>query len=540
MKRARTLNPLQPSTVGLVAIAVFAAETAITGLPHGEDLDAAFIRMKVADSVTTHEVLPVEIIMRNTGTATWSGSSIRLRSVDPRDPLTWGTDYILIAQGTAVGPGDEVTFRSHLRAPAKAGEARFQWQMRKDGTSWFGDLTPVRMIRIAARPTDERPNTGRVERAPDERRVLSFSDFAYIGSFKPPRTVADARGAFSESGLALRPAVNGRDRLLMNYTHPKQVLFEIEIPELSVVEDSDHTELKIADVKRIWGSFGISKPGEDTIHPNGGFVWIEETQTLFWTWYHGYKTGPAPPVLGRTRLSPDGRMAHSGPWTVEPPSGLYKSYWGGVVLLPRPFAERYTAGNRLALGFGGYYSICGPASRGPALGAIPEPSPTRASVPVTEMLVYRHDAPAPRDGNYFNANCGYWSEQPTGPDHGTWTYDDWCRAGVFIDTPTGHAYAVFARIATGRLGYDYGTITSTGASQYWYFYDPRDLGEAASGKRHPWQSKPTSTAKVAYPLGHAVTGAAFDAKTRRLYLCATHAYPEGRESYPAIHVYRVQ
>jgi hypothetical protein len=153
------------------------------------------------------------------------------------------------------------------------------------------------------------------------------------------------------------------------------------------------------------------------------------------------------------------------------------------------------------------------------------------------MLCHPHDAPAPRDGDYFNANCGFWSEQPAGPDRGTWTYDDRCRAGAFIDTAAGHAYVAFVRLATGRLGYDFGTITSAGASQYWYFYDPRDLGEAAGGKRRPSETRPSSMARVDYPLGRAVTGACFDPGARRLYLCVSWAYPEGRESYPVIHAY---
>jgi hypothetical protein len=156
------------------------------------------------------------------------------------------------------------------------------------------------------------------------------------------------------------------------------------------------------------------------------------------------------------------------------------------------------------------------------------------------MLHYPHDSPAPRDGDYLNANCGFWSEQPAGPNRGTWTYDDWCRAGAFITAPGGQAYVAFVRLGTGRLGYDFGAITSAGASQYWYFYDPRELGEAASGKRRPGPIQPRSMARVTYPLGQTVTGAVFDERTCRLYLCVASAYADGRENYPVIHVYDVR
>ena len=47
-------------------------------------------------------------------------------------------------------------------------------------------------------------------------------------------------------------------------------------------------------------------------------------------------------------------------------------------------------------------------------------------------------------------------------------------------------------------------------------------------------------AKVTYPLGRSVTGACYDAATRRLYLCTNYAYARGRERYPIVHVYGVK
>ena len=528
-----------PLALAFAALAV-ASASAARGAQTAPDYDAAFVRMAVPATLTASQVFSVAITVRNTGTKPWAGPSIRLRSADPRNNLAWGTSYILIAQGKSVGPGREYTFASRLRAPAEAGKHRFQWQVCRAGTAWFGQATPARTIEVAPRPADAKPPTPPPERTSDGKKVLTFGDFEYVGSFKAPRIVGRARGAFSDCGLALRPMADGPHRLFMNYTHPTQVLFEVEIPALVKAEHGAHAALKTAEVRKVWGSLKIAPPGEQAIHPNGSFVWLHDARTLLWTWYHGYKTGSAPPVLGATRLSDDGEMAHTGPWHVSAPSRLYKSYWGGVLALPAAFAEKYTGGRTLALGFGGYYSICAPASRGPALGAIPQPDPGKTSVPVTEMLCHPQKWPAPRDGDYFNANCGYWGDQPETPTKGTWTYDDWCRAGAFIHSPSAHAYVAFVRLGTGRMGYDFGSITSAGASQNWYFYDPKDLGDAATGRRKPWQTVPGSVARVRYPLGRAVTGACYDARTRRLYLCLSWAYPVGRESYPVVHVYRVR
>jgi len=332
---------------------------------------------------------------------------------------------------------------------------------------------------------------------------------------------------------------DGRDRLFLNYTHPVQTLFEVEIPLLAKVPSDPGSDLPTAEVKRVWGPISASRSGEEDLRPNGGIHWDEARRTMWWTWYHGYKTGDAPPVLAATRLADDGGMTPVGPWYVKAPGGLYKSYWGGVIALPRSFADECTGGKTLALGLGGYYSICAAASRGPALGCIPEPDPGEGSVAVTPLLCHPQDRPAARDGDYFSANCGFWNDPPTGPEAGTWSFDDWCRAGVFVDTPRGHAYVAFVRLGTGRLGYDFGAITSAGSAEYWYIYDPRRLGRAARGDEESWTTAPSALMPISYPAGRTVTGACFDARTGRLYLCVSWAYAEGLESYPMIHVYGV-
>jgi len=524
---------------GALALALAAGAAPAQTASAPADYDAAYVGMKVPDKVVADQVFRVEITMRNTGAKSWSSWPLRLRAMDPDNNTRWGAGYIIIRQGHTVKPGADYTFTSHLRAPHEPGKASFQWRVCKDGKIWFGQTTPAREIAVAARPAATAPASApaRPKRDPAAKKVLAFKDFQYLGSFKPPPTVAKARGAYSNTGLAVRPMPDGTTRLFVNYTHPAQVLFEIEAPELVRVAGGRHAGLKVAAVKKVWGAIRTAKKGERVIAPNGGFVWDEGRRTLTWTWYHGYKTGPAPPVVGAAKLGADGKVVVSGPWYIPKSVGLYKSYWGGVTRLPKAFAAKYTGGRTLALGFGGYYSICGSASRGPALGAIAEPDPAKRAVEITEMLYYRHGAPAPRDGDYLNANCGYWAEQAESPSKGSWTYNDSCSAGAFVDAPGGAAYIVFARLGTGRLGYDFGSITSAGSAQYWYFYDPEDLGRAAKSLVKPWQIRPATMAKVRYPLGRAVTGAAYDAKARRLYLVCRRAYSLGRESYPCVHVY---
>jgi len=485
--------------VMILSVSAFSLADPPASAPTSE-LDATFVGMKVPDRVLTDQVFPVGITFRNTGSKAWWCEAVRLRSAEPRNNLNWGTNFIIMAQGTSTAPGAEVTFRSNLKAPSEPGETAFRWQLVKVPSTWFGEPTALKTIRVEPRPAEKAPTTRPAPPDPSARRVLTFDDFEYVGSFKPPKRVHGARGAFSESGLALRKMDDGATRLFMNYTHPRQVLFEIEVPPLVKVADGRHGELKVAELRKVWGEIRAPAQGGKGIAPNGGFVWDEDTDTLYWTSYHGYKTGAAPPVLGASKLRDDGTVTHFGPWYVR--KRLYKSYWGGVIRLPEAFAAEYTGGRTLGLGFGGYYSICAPASRGPALGAIATPDPEAEEVDLLEMLVYPHKSPAPRDGNYLNANCGFWAEQPESPEKGYWTYDDWCRAGVFIEAPAGHAYIAFVRLGTGRIGYDFGSIGSAGSAQYWYAYDPAELGRAAKGMRKPTgcctcaRDGPTTTASA--------------------------------------------
>jgi hypothetical protein len=502
------------------------------------EFDAAFVGLSAPRQVQAGEVFAAIITVRNTGTQPWEGWPFRLRSVNPANNTVWGTDYILIAQGTVVQPGSNYVFRSNLRAPLRAGEASFQWRVCKDGTLWFGESTPAQSIEVLEAPLARAARTP-AAREPSGLPVLSASNLVYAGSFKPPKAVGEARGAFSECGITLHPMADGKNRMFLNYTHPAQSLFEVEIPPLVKVENGSHASLNTAPVSKVWGALSVTPPGESPISANGGFVWNESKRTLIWTWYHGYKTGEAPPFLGASTLSEDGAVKSFGPWRVSEPSGLYKSYWGGVLTLPDAFAAQYTGGQTLALGFGGYYSICASASRGPALGAIPEPDPQQTSVPVTPLLHYPETNPAPRDGNYFNANCGYWGQQPADVEHGTWTYDDYCRAGVWIETPSAQAYLAFVRLGTGRLGYDFGAITDADTSEQWYLYDPTELGQSAIGQTKPWLVMPYSITQARYPLGRTVTGACYDSKAQLVYVCVNWAYPEGLESYPIVHAYRV-
>lgn len=521
------------------------------------DWDARHVRFEVPAKVLTDQVFLAKITMRNTGTAAWEGQTQPiLYAQDPPGNRNWGTDFVYMRQGQRAGPGEEFTFVSHFRAPSAPGEHAFAWRLGRKGKDgrivYFGQATEAQRVVVVVRPAA--PPATRPARPAAGKKVLSVEDFEYVGSFKVPPLVGGGGAGFSESGLALRKTDDGTRRLFLNYTHPRQALFEVAIPKFTRLE-GDPRALGEAEVKHVWGSLRVPLPkagGIESIAPNGGLWWDQARRTLYWTYYHGYGTGEAPPVLAASKLGDEGTIAHLGSWRVPQPAARhYKAFWGGVTRLPRAFADRHTGGRTLALGFGGYYSICAPCSRGPALAAVAEPDPDRPEVDMVELMAYAGASAASRDGDYFYGQGpgGIWHEVPGGPQAGRWTMDDVCRAGVFVDLPDRHGYIAFVRLGTGRIGYDYGAIVSAGHAPWWYLYDPDDLGRAASGALKPGEVEPHSRTKVAYPAaaangaqgsdGGAVTGACFDAEERLLYLYKPGVIPVGRERHGCVHVYRV-
>jgi hypothetical protein len=519
--------------------------------PAAPEWDARCVKTEVPAKLLTDQVFQAKIAIQNAGTRPWS-DGLKLRSQGPLDNAVWGTTYIIMGQGRSCKPGAEIAFTSYLKAPHAPGKYTFQWRVARNGDgAMFGQSTPAETIVVEARPAEPPPEKPAAD--PSRKPVLSAADFEYAGSFKLPEAVEGCGSAFTESGLALRKAADGKT-LFVATGLQKKIVYEATIPELVKLEGADHKPLKTAKVKRTWGELKLPKQVEgETIHANAGFWWDEDHKTLYWSYYHGYMTGRVP-VLAASRLEEGKPPAHGGPWYIPETSPWYKAYWGGVTQLPKEFADRYTGGRRLALGFGGYYSICAAASRGPALCAIAEPDPAKSTVDLLDLLVYPwpKEIAAPRDGGYFVANCEWGGAQPRDPDRGWWTMDDWSRAGVFIDLPEKHGLLMLAYLGTGRMGYDYGTITSAGHASWWYFYDPQDLAAAAQGKRKPWEIEPHSRARIRYPRGVRegtewgpgpgnVTGCCFDQETRLLYVYQQFCIDNGsRELFPCVHVYRVK
>ncbi len=102
--------------------------------------NATFISQTAPASMVPGQVYPVSVTMQNTGTTTWTASSLyRLGSQNAQDNNTWGVSRVELPNDVA--PGASATFNFAVTAPSAVGIYNFQWRMVQDMVEWFGDYT---------------------------------------------------------------------------------------------------------------------------------------------------------------------------------------------------------------------------------------------------------------------------------------------------------------------------------------------------------------------------------------------------------------
>lgn len=104
--------------------------------------DAQFIAQSVPTDMTGGQSYSVNVQMKNTGNTTWTaGESYNLGSYNPINNMRWGLTRVAV-QGS-VAPGQTATFYFTVTAPSSgsSGARSFQWQMVRDGYTWFGQAS---------------------------------------------------------------------------------------------------------------------------------------------------------------------------------------------------------------------------------------------------------------------------------------------------------------------------------------------------------------------------------------------------------------
>ncbi len=507
---------------------------------YGQTFNAQYIRMdSVPKMVITDSVFHVFIYMKNNGSNGWSpgadDSLVELVPLDTNLNHGWSVPYIYMGQGNGCLPGDTFCFTSYLMAPHQSGTYSFRWQARVHSTeALFGEIAVGDSITVVAR--NETPP---VMAVPDS--VITLADIEYRGSFALPN-VNGYDNRWTESGCTFKSMPDGTKRLFLNTGTYSTTLYEIQIPQPVKIVAGNVASLPVANLIKNWGPLDDGTVNGEDIASNCGFWWDSTTSLLYWCHYNGYYTGNSNgtygfPSLVATHLDSSG-LTNIHSWYLPIDSlTKWKGYWQGVTKLSANFAKTYTGGRDMAVGFGGYFSICGSASRGPALAAIRTPVISYDTLDLVEMMTYSDPQASIRDGDYLT-NEGIWSTLPKNPWQGLWGYGDVCRAGVFIDLPDKHGAIMFATPLQGDITYYYGGYNFGNPTQQWYFYDPKDLAAAAQGKKL-LDLNPVSFVEIdtpSYSTGATVTGACFDSSSRTLYV-----YNEWYGSFnPIVNVYYVK
>jgi hypothetical protein len=417
------------------------------------------------------------------------------------------------------------------------------------------------------------------------KRLLQFSDFEYVGGFRFPNTAGDLDLRFGR-GLAHR--YMGRDLRFYSTGHrmaltPATVrdgsVFEFGFPGVSAT-----APFPIAPILRNWGDIYQNKivvgtlEGKHYVIPDQprGLWWDEQDQRLYWSYACGgagddsYCPLTESCTLGASELdSSTGRGRALGCWRIGP--APYKSVMRGCVPIPQWFAQTYTRGRRIAVGFGGYFSLMnnGGVSLGPSLWAIDPPtSPHMSTIDATTLVSYHPPNPRPYtrpmrcqrpadyrmpaatdkrrlDGWLVRNGIGYWS----------WT-DEIHQGCVWIDLPDKHGVLFFPVLGHGLLYYANAAVKAEKGLHWWMAVDPSDLAKVTQGRLDRdllvpawWQE--VRYPEVPYPTGSGwqsewpqfwsnmprVVGSTFDPTTRMLFvMLLTKPWPQSEQTVLAYRV----
>ena len=124
--------------------------------------NAQFISQNVPTTMTAGQQYPVSIVMKNTGTNTWSttgnnAGNYRIGSQNPQDNSNWGATRFPLSSVPVV-PGQTTTVNFTVTAPSTPGTYNFQWRMNQATIEWFGDVSQnVAVNIVGATPTPTPP-----------------------------------------------------------------------------------------------------------------------------------------------------------------------------------------------------------------------------------------------------------------------------------------------------------------------------------------------------------------------------------------------
>ena len=108
---------------------------------------ARFMTQNVPTNMLPGTRYSVAVVMRNTGTNTWSElAKYRLSVQNPQDNAFWGVRRAVLPANVA--PGQDGVFVFNVTAPAVQTQYPFQWRMLVENIAYFGDFTPNLLVNV--------------------------------------------------------------------------------------------------------------------------------------------------------------------------------------------------------------------------------------------------------------------------------------------------------------------------------------------------------------------------------------------------------
>jgi hypothetical protein len=112
-------------------------------------VNGATFQSQVVPELVPGETISVSVIMKNTGTSTWtSEGGYKLGSQNPEDNMAWSLNRVGLNEGDSINPGEEKTFIFDITVPGEDGIYYFQWQMIQENVGWFGSKTDSKLIKL--------------------------------------------------------------------------------------------------------------------------------------------------------------------------------------------------------------------------------------------------------------------------------------------------------------------------------------------------------------------------------------------------------
>ncbi len=372
-------------------------------------------------------------------------------------------------------------------------------------------------------------------------RLLDETNLVYQGAFSIPLVANGVSTSGALGTLALRH-VNGKVQFFS--TNKDDGVYEVNDPGVALTAPYPTATLVHNWKDAYTGKRCIvlgSKPPDCSNAASGvyGLYYDEVDQRLYWTFGPGYAYDSGSPMMGYSTLNDATNLATGvGSWKLAG-TLMTKATRGGMLGIPSAFAQAYTNGKRLGIGFGGYYNIGQDTSMGPTLFAIDPPSlPHLAAIPNMPLEQYPAIGPlfsTTTDRGHRNANyIGIDWPAKNGVGYFQWT--DTVLGGAWIKTAGIEGVLYLATLGEGTIGYSHAKVAADHRETWAFVVDPADLAKVAQGTLAPYRIQPKKAFRPSINTG---AGMAYDATTQTLYVIDPAANRGRVAGTPLVFVYKV-